>query len=63
MGMSGRNGSLEVSPELAPDPARLERFEHQAKTLAGPDRPGVAGIGGVEEQDGSRSPVPGGVGG
>jgi eukaryotic-like serine/threonine-protein kinase len=40
--------------ELASDPARLERFEREAKTLATLNHPNLAGIYGVEEQDGSR---------
>ncbi len=43
-----------LPPELASDPARLERFEREAKTLAGLSHPNVAGIYGVEEQDGAR---------
>jgi predicted Ser/Thr protein kinase len=40
--------------ELASDPARLERFEREAKTLAQLNHPNLAGIHGVEEQDGAR---------
>jgi eukaryotic-like serine/threonine-protein kinase len=40
--------------ELASDPVRLERFEREAKTMASLNHPNVAGIHGVEEQDGSR---------
>ncbi len=40
--------------ELASDPARLERFEREAKTLASLNHPNLAGIYGVEEQDGAR---------
>ena len=40
--------------ELAADPARLERFEREAKTLASLNHPNLAGIYGVEEQDGAR---------
>ncbi len=39
---------------LATDPARHERFEREAKTLAGLSHPNVAGIYGVEEQNGAR---------
>jgi serine/threonine protein kinase len=39
---------------LASDPARLERFEREAKTLAQLNHPNVAGIYGVEEQDGAK---------
>ncbi|MBO6512987.1 MAG: protein kinase [Phycisphaerales bacterium] len=37
--------------ELAADPARLERFEREAKTLAQLNHPNLAGIHGIEEQD------------
>ena len=40
--------------ELASDPARLERFEREAKTLASLNHPSLAGIHGVEEQDGAK---------
>jgi len=40
--------------ELASDPARLERFEREAKTLAQLNHPNVAGIHGVEEYEGAR---------
>jgi len=40
--------------ELASDPARLERFEREAKTLASLNHPNIAGIHGVEEHEGSR---------
>ncbi|MGP1273493.1 MAG: protein kinase domain-containing protein [Phycisphaerales bacterium] len=40
--------------ELASDPARLERFEREAKTLAQLNHPNLAGIYGVEEQDGAK---------
>ncbi len=43
-----------LPPELASDPARLERFEREARTLAQLNHPNLAGIHGVEEQDGSR---------
>lgn len=43
-----------LPPELASDPARLERFEREAKTLAGLSHPNIAGIYGVEEQQGAR---------
>ena len=41
-----------LPPELASDPARLERFEREARTLAGLNHPNIAGIYGVEEQAG-----------
>ena len=40
--------------ELASDPGRLERFEREARALAGLNHTNVAGIFGVEEQDGAR---------
>ncbi|MEO1511587.1 MAG: serine/threonine-protein kinase, partial [Planctomycetota bacterium] len=40
--------------EFASDPARLERFEREAKTLAQLNHPNLAGIYGVEEQDSGR---------
>jgi hypothetical protein len=40
--------------ELASDPARLERFEREARTLAQLNHPNLAGIHGVEEQDGAK---------
>ncbi len=40
--------------ELASDPARLERFEREAKTLAQLHHPNIAAIYGVEVQDGAR---------
>lgn len=43
-----------LPPELASDPVRLERFEREAKTLASLSHPNLAGIHGVEEQDGAR---------
>jgi eukaryotic-like serine/threonine-protein kinase len=43
-----------LPPELASDPARLERFEREAKTLASLNHPNVAGIHGVEEHEGAR---------
>jgi len=40
--------------QFAAVPARLERFEREAKILAGLAHPNIAGIHGVEEQDGNR---------
>jgi eukaryotic-like serine/threonine-protein kinase len=40
--------------ELASDPARLERFEREARTLAQLNHANLAGIHGVEEQDGAK---------
>ena len=39
---------------LADDPDRLARFEREARTLASLNHPNVAGIYGVEEQDGQK---------
>ena len=39
---------------VATDPFRLERFEREARTLATLNHPNLAGIYGVEEQDGAR---------
>ena len=50
-----RDVAIKALPvELADDPVRLERFEREAKTLAQLNHPNVAGIHGVEEQDGQR---------
>lgn len=50
-----RNVAIKALPvELASDPVRLERFEREAKTLAQLNHPHLAGIHGVEEQDGNR---------
>ncbi len=50
-----REVAIKALPEhLASEPARLERFEREAKTLAGLSHPNVAGIYGVEERDGSK---------
>ncbi len=47
--------AIKALPEhLAEDPERLARFEREAKTLAQLSHPNVAGIYGVEEQDGQR---------
>ena len=43
-----------LPPELAEDPSRLERFEREARTLATLNHPNLAGIYGVEEQDGAK---------
>lgn len=39
--------------ELASDPARLERFQREARTLAQLSHPNLAGIHGIEEHDGA----------
>ncbi len=47
--------AIKALPEhLAADPDRLGRFEREAKTLASLNHPNVAGIYGVEEQDGRK---------
>ena len=50
-----RDVAIKALPEeLASNPARLERFEREAKTLAQLNHPNLAGIHGVEEQDGAK---------
>jgi len=50
-----RNVAIKVLPDqLANDLDRLTRFEREAKTLASLNHPNVAGIYGVEEQDGRK---------
>jgi len=50
-----RDVAIKALPaELASNPACLERFEREAKTLAGLHHPNIAGIYGVEEQDGAK---------
>jgi serine/threonine protein kinase len=50
-----RQVAIKALPDhLASDPVRLERFEREAKTLAGLSHVNVAGIYGVEDQDGAR---------
>ena len=50
-----RDVAIKALPaELASDAARLERFEREAKTLAQLSHPNLAGIYGVEEQEGAR---------
>jgi serine/threonine protein kinase len=50
-----RQVAIKALPEhLASDPVRLERFEREAKTLAQLNHSNLAGIHGVEEQDGAR---------
>jgi eukaryotic-like serine/threonine-protein kinase len=50
-----RQVAIKALPEhLANDPDRLGRFEREAKTLASLNHPNVAGIYGVEEQEGRK---------
>ncbi len=50
-----RDVAIKALPEdLASDPGRLERFEREGKALAQLNHPNVAGIHGVEEQDGRK---------
>ncbi|MHC4992557.1 MAG: serine/threonine-protein kinase, partial [Planctomycetota bacterium] len=50
-----RDVAIKALPaELASDPASLERFEREARTLAGLHHRNVAGIYGVEEQEGAK---------
>ena len=49
-----RDVAIKALPDhLASDPARLERFEREARTLAGLSHPNVAGIFGFEEHEGA----------
>ncbi|MEL6499513.1 MAG: protein kinase [Planctomycetota bacterium] len=51
----GRSVAVKALPaEFAADPARLERFQREARTLAQLNHPNLAGIHGVEEQGGNR---------
>ncbi len=43
-----------LPPEMAEDANRLTRFEREAKVLAQLNHPNVAGIHGIEEQDGQK---------
>ncbi len=50
-----RQVAIKMLPEhLASDPVRMERFEREAKTLAGLSHPNIAGIYGIEEQEGAK---------
>jgi serine/threonine protein kinase len=51
-------GIKALPEELASDPARLERFEREARTLAQLNHPNVAGIHGVEEAGGHTHDLP-----
>ena len=53
-----RQVALKIIPEAsAADPDRLARFEREAKVLASLNHPGIAGIYGLEEQDGTKALV------
>ncbi len=43
-----------LPPELADDPERMTRFEREAKVLAQLNHTNIAGIHGIEEQDGHK---------
>jgi len=50
-----RDVAIKALPEeLAQDPVRLERFEREAKAIAGLSHQNIAGIYGVEEQEGAK---------
>jgi Tol biopolymer transport system component len=50
-----RAAAIKALPEeVASDPERLQRFEREAKVLASLSHPNIAGIYGVEEQEGRR---------
>ncbi|MCA9283824.1 MAG: serine/threonine protein kinase, partial [Phycisphaerales bacterium] len=50
-----RDVAIKALPaELASDPVCLDRFEREAKTLAGLHHPNIAGIYGIVEQDGAK---------
>jgi len=51
----GREVAIKMLPELfSRDPERVQRFEREARMLASLTHPNVAGIYGLEEQDGQR---------
>ncbi|HVS66735.1 MAG TPA: protein kinase [Thermoanaerobaculia bacterium] len=51
----GRDVALKMlPPAVAHDPERLARFEREARVLAALSHPNIAGIYGLEEQDGQR---------
>jgi eukaryotic-like serine/threonine-protein kinase len=50
-----RDVAIKALPEeLAQDPVRLDRFEREAKAIAGLSHQNIAGIYGIEEQDGAK---------
>lgn len=50
-----RDVAIKALPEeMAQDPARLERFEKEARAIAGLSHQNIAGIYGIEEQDGGK---------
>jgi len=50
-----RDVAIKALPEeLAQDPVRLERFEREARAIAGLSHQNIAGIYGIEEQDGAK---------
>ena len=52
----GRDVALKILPEsLANDPARLERLEREAKSLAAIEHPGIASLYSFEEHDQKRA--------
>ena len=53
-----RSAASSYLPEaFASDPDRLARFEREAQVLASLNHPGIAGIYGLEEQDGTKALV------
>jgi serine/threonine protein kinase len=51
----GREVAVKILPEaFSQDPARLARFDREARALAALNHPGIAGIHGIEEADSGR---------
>jgi len=51
----GREVAVKILPEaFSQDPARLARFDREARSLAALNHPGIAGIHGIEEADSGR---------